>query len=87
MTEPKTLRDKIWDEHEILKDDDGQSLLLVARHLAHDGSYHAFSFLKKRGMRPRRPDQTFATPTTASQLSATGSRTSPIPTSAGSSTA
>jgi 3-isopropylmalate/(R)-2-methylmalate dehydratase large subunit len=62
VSTPKTMLDKIWEEHEILKDDDGQSLLLVARHLAHDGSFHAFSFLKKRGMRPRRPDQTFATP-------------------------
>ena len=62
MTEPKTMLDKIWAEHEILQDDDGQSLLLVSRHLAHDGSFHAFSFLKNRGMRPRRPDQTFATP-------------------------
>ena len=62
MTVPMTMLDKIWKEHEILRDDDGQSLLLVSRHLAHDGSYHAFSFLKQRGMRPRRPDQTFATP-------------------------
>ena len=59
---PKTMFDKIWDDHVILTDEDGQCLLFVARHLAHDGSYHAFSFLEKRGMKLRRPDQTFATP-------------------------
>ena len=62
MSKPKTMFEKIWDEHLILEDEDGQCLMFVARHLAHDGSYHAFSFLEKRGLPLRRPDQTFATP-------------------------
>jgi 3-isopropylmalate/(R)-2-methylmalate dehydratase large subunit len=54
--------EKIWSEHSILEDEDGTTLLFVARHLAHDGSAHAFSFLEGRGLPLRRPDQTFATP-------------------------
>ena len=58
----KTLYEKIWKAHAILEGDDGQTLLHVARHLAHDGSSHAFEFLKDRGLAVRRPDQVFATP-------------------------
>jgi 3-isopropylmalate/(R)-2-methylmalate dehydratase large subunit len=58
----KTLYEKIWEAHAILEGDDGQTLLHVARHLAHDGSSHAFEFLKDRGLAVRRPDQVFATP-------------------------
>ncbi len=58
----KTLYEKIWEAHAILEGDDGQTLLHVARHLAHDGSSHAFEFLKDRGLSVRRPDQVFATP-------------------------
>ncbi len=61
MAGPRTLLEKIWDDHLILEED-GQCLLLVGRHLAHDGSYHAFSALEDRGLTLRRPDQTFATP-------------------------
>jgi 3-isopropylmalate/(R)-2-methylmalate dehydratase large subunit len=62
MTEPRTMLDKIWDEHAIAEDEDGSTLLFVARHLGHDGSYHAFSFLQQRGLPLRYPDQFFATP-------------------------
>jgi 3-isopropylmalate/(R)-2-methylmalate dehydratase large subunit len=61
MAGPRTLLEKIWDDHLILEED-GQCLLLVGRHLAHDGSYHAFSAIEERGLTLRRPDQTFATP-------------------------
>ena len=59
---PKTLYQKIWDAHVILEGEGGQTLLHVARHLAHDGSSHAFSFLQERGLAVRRPDQVFASP-------------------------
>ncbi|OWU83127.1 isopropylmalate isomerase [Oceanicola sp. 22II-s10i] len=62
MSDPKTIIDKIWEEHEILRDEGGTSLLYVSRHLAHDGSIHAFTFLEERGLTPRRPDRIFATP-------------------------
>src|SRR3982750_203042 len=58
----KTLYEKIWEAHTILEGDGGQPLLPLARHLAHDGSSHAFEFLKDRGLSVRRPDQVFATP-------------------------
>jgi 3-isopropylmalate/(R)-2-methylmalate dehydratase large subunit len=54
--------DKIWTDHSIRQEDDGSTLLFIGRHLAHDGSYHAFNSLKDRGLRLHRPDQTFATP-------------------------
>ncbi|MEJ8851157.1 3-isopropylmalate dehydratase large subunit [Variovorax rhizosphaerae] len=59
---PKTLYQKIWDAHVILEGEGGQTLLHVARHLAHDGSNHAFAFLQERGLSVRRPDQVFASP-------------------------
>jgi 3-isopropylmalate/(R)-2-methylmalate dehydratase large subunit len=58
----RTLYEKIWDEHRIVEGDDGQTLLHVARHLVHDGSVHAFEFLRDRGLTVRRADQIFATP-------------------------
>jgi 3-isopropylmalate/(R)-2-methylmalate dehydratase large subunit len=58
----KTMYEKIWDTHAILHGDNGQTLLHVTRHLAHDGSCHAFDFLQARGLTVRRPDQVFATP-------------------------
>jgi len=57
-----TLYERIWRTHTILEGDDGQTLLHVARHIAHDGSCHAFEFLQDRGLTVRRPDQVFATP-------------------------
>jgi 3-isopropylmalate/(R)-2-methylmalate dehydratase large subunit len=58
----ETLYNKIWNSHAIVQGDDGQTLLHVARHLAHDGSCHAFEFLEARGLRVRHPDQVYATP-------------------------
>jgi 3-isopropylmalate/(R)-2-methylmalate dehydratase large subunit len=58
----KTLYEKVWDSHAILQREDGQTLIHVARHIAHDGSCHAFEFLQDRGLPVRRPDQVFATP-------------------------
>src|SRR3954462_1268143 len=58
----KTLYDKIWDAHTIREGDDGLTLLHVGRHLAQDGSCHAFEFLQDRNRSVRRPDQVFATP-------------------------
>ena len=57
---PRTLFDKVWDAHEVLRREDGQSLLWVDRHLLHEGSHHAFGKLRGRGMAVARPDLTFA---------------------------
>ena len=36
MTAPKTLYDKIWDDHVVHEDDDGTCLLYIDRHLVHE---------------------------------------------------
>ena len=59
---PQTLFEKIWSQHQILARDDGQVLLYVDRHLVQDGSAVAFEMLRQRGIRPRAPHRTFATP-------------------------
>jgi 3-isopropylmalate/(R)-2-methylmalate dehydratase large subunit len=53
--------DKIWDRHVILTRG-AQCLLHIDRQLVHDGSFHAFEELKKRGLVVRRPDLTYGTP-------------------------
>ena len=55
----KTLFDKLWDAHEILRREDGTSLLWVDRHLVHEGSHHAFAKIAARGLPVARPDLTF----------------------------
>lgn len=59
---PRSMFEKIWSDHAILEDDDGQTLLFVGRHLAHDGSMHPFRFLDEKGQSVLYPDQVFATP-------------------------
>ena len=56
---PRTLFDKLWDSHAIVTREDGQTLVWVDRHFVHEGSFHAFDKLKKRGSRVARPDLTF----------------------------
>lgn len=73
MTAPQTLFAKLWEAHEIMRRDDGTSLLWVDRHLVHEGSHHAFARLKSRGQRVAAPDLTFGVvdhyaPTRAGQL-------------------
>jgi 3-isopropylmalate dehydratase, large subunit len=58
-TAPRTMLGKIWDEHEILRHPSGPSLLYIDRDMIHEGSFHAFADLKRRGLKPRRPKQIF----------------------------
>ena len=60
MSAPRTLFEKVWDAHEILRREDGASLLWVDRHLVHEGSLHAFAKIAERGLPMARPDLTFA---------------------------
>ena len=62
MTSPRTLVDKIWDRHLVLPRENGPSLLYIDRHIIHDGSFHAFEMLGKRGLPVARTRQTFGTP-------------------------
>ncbi|NMM78859.1 3-isopropylmalate dehydratase large subunit [Rhodococcus sp. SRB_17] len=58
----RTLFEKIWSRHEIIRREDGASLLYVTRHYLHDGSHNAFRLLHGRGLNIRRPDRTVAVP-------------------------
>jgi 3-isopropylmalate/(R)-2-methylmalate dehydratase large subunit len=60
MTEAKTLIDKLWAAHEIVRREDGDSLLWVDRHYVHEGSFHAFSRLAERSAAVAEPGLTFA---------------------------
>lgn len=55
----RTLFDKIWDAHTVLRREDGLCLLYIDRHYFHEGSFHAFNRLAERGLSIRRPDLTF----------------------------
>ena len=59
MTAPQTLIDKLWAAHEILRREDGDSLLWVDRHYVHEGSFHAFNKLAERGAKVAEPGLTF----------------------------
>jgi 3-isopropylmalate/(R)-2-methylmalate dehydratase large subunit len=65
MTEtakPRSLFDKIWDRHVVVAREDGPSLLYIDRNIIHEGSFHAFADMKRRGLKPRRPEQMFGVP-------------------------
>lgn len=63
MSNPKTLFDKIWDNHLVDEQDDGTCLLYIDRHLVHEvTSPQAFEGLKNAGRKVRRPDLTLAVP-------------------------
>jgi len=57
----RSLFEKIWDRHVIARRA-GQCLLYVDCHLVHDGGFHAMANLAKRGLKVRRPQNTFGTP-------------------------
>src|SRR5256714_13735671 len=59
MTQPLTLFDKIWAQHEILKTENGLSLMWVDRHYVHEGSFQGFDKVDARGEQVSRPDLTF----------------------------
>lgn len=59
----KTLYDKLWDDHEVTRRDDGSSLIYIDRHLLHEvTSPQAFEGLKLAGRKPWRLDANVATP-------------------------
>ncbi|RDD63597.1 3-isopropylmalate dehydratase large subunit [Ferruginivarius sediminum] len=61
MSQPRTLFDKIWDNHVVERRDDGTCLLYIDRHLVHEvTSPQAFEGLRMAGRKVRRPDATLA---------------------------
>src|SRR4030088_1464596 len=63
MTSPRTLFEKIWDDHLVRPEKESTpAVLYVDLHLVHEvTSPQAFSELRNRGARVRRPDLTLAT--------------------------
>ncbi|HET6378590.1 MAG TPA: 3-isopropylmalate dehydratase large subunit [Methylocella sp.] len=61
MAKPRTLYDKIWDDHLISAEPDGTCLIYVDRHLVHEvTSPQAFEGLRLSGRRVRAPHKTLA---------------------------
>ena len=61
MTEPRTLYDKIWDEHLVHEAPDGTSVIYIDRHLVHEvTSPQAFEGLRMAGREVRAPEKTLA---------------------------
>jgi 3-isopropylmalate dehydratase len=59
---PRTLYDKVFEDHIVNEQDDGTILLYIDRHLVHEvTSPQAFEGLKNAGRKVRRPDCTLAT--------------------------
>ncbi len=61
MAKPRTLYDKIWDDHLVHDEADGASLIYIDRHLVHEvTSSQAFEGLRLSGRRVRAPQKTLA---------------------------
>jgi len=61
MQAPRTLYDKIWDDHVVSQEPDGTALLYIDRHLVHEvTSPQAFEGLRLAGRRVRAPQKTLA---------------------------
>lgn len=62
MNSPRTIIDKIWDEHVVAESPGSPAVLYIDLHLIHEvTSPQAFSGLRERGITVRRPQQTVAT--------------------------
>ena len=61
MAKPRTLYDKIWDDHLVHEAEDGTCLLYIDRHLVHEvTSPQAFEGLRMTGRKVRHPEKTLA---------------------------
>jgi 3-isopropylmalate/(R)-2-methylmalate dehydratase large subunit len=62
MLQPKTLFEKIWNQHVVAQEPEAPAILYVDLHLVHEvTSPQAFTELRERGLRVRWPDRTVAT--------------------------
>ncbi len=62
MQSSKTLFQKIWDRHVVAQDPESPAVLYIDLHLVHEvTSPQAFSELREKGLRVRRPERTVAT--------------------------
>src|SRR5450631_2470909 len=61
MSKPRTLHDKIWEDHVIETQSEGSTLLYIDRHLVHEvTSQQAFEGLRISGRKVRAPEKTLA---------------------------
>src|SRR5215510_7603163 len=61
MAKPRTLYDKIWDDHLVDEQPDGTCLLYIDRHLVHEvTSPQAFEGLRTAGRKVHAPEKTLA---------------------------
>src|SRR5207244_6697984 len=61
-TQPRTIVEKIWDDHVVSQEEGAPAVLAVDLHLVHEvTSPQAFSGLRARGLRVRHPERTVAT--------------------------
>ena len=73
-SKPRTIIEKVWDNHIVAEREGAPSLLFIDLHLVHEvTSPQAFSGLRQRAVKVRRPDLTFctvdhSTPTTPRSL-------------------
>lgn len=59
---PRTLFEKVWDNHLVVHEQDSPAVLYVDLHLIHEvTSPQAFTGLRNRGLKVRRPERTLAT--------------------------
>jgi 3-isopropylmalate/(R)-2-methylmalate dehydratase large subunit len=74
VSQPRTLLEKIWDDHVVVQEPESPAVLYIDLHLVHEvTSPQAFQGLRDRGLQVRRPDHTMATmdhsiPTTDTRL-------------------
>jgi 3-isopropylmalate/(R)-2-methylmalate dehydratase large subunit len=62
MTTPRTIVEKIWDDHVVDQDEGAPAILAIDLHLVHEvTSPQAFSGLRARGLTVRHPERTVAT--------------------------
>lgn len=62
-SKPRTLYEKIWDDHVVETREDGTALIYIDRHLVHEvTSPQAFEALRLAGRMVRRPELTLAVP-------------------------
>jgi len=60
--EPRTLFQKVWDEHVVVQEPNRPAVLYIDLQLIHEvTSPQAFTGLRERGLKVRRPDKTLAT--------------------------
>jgi 3-isopropylmalate/(R)-2-methylmalate dehydratase large subunit len=61
-TRPRTLVEKIWDDHVVLQEEGAPAILAIDLHLVHEvTSPQAFTGLRARGLPVRHPERTVAT--------------------------